>query len=399
MTATITRRTALTAAATLAMPAVLRAEAPVVKLGLIHPMTGPLAFAGGQCRLGATMAIADVNGSGGIKSMGGAKIEALLGDAQLKPELAASLVDQFAEAGAAGFTGAYSSSLGLAATQAAAKYDLPFSIDSGVADSLTTRGLANTFRLFPGASTTVDGAMGELAGVNKAAGSPVKTAVLVHENSEFGTNTANVLKEKLPSIGIEVLEIMPHATPTRDFSNIVLRIREKKPDLVILSNYANEYVLLIRTLVQQRVPLVAMFSVLGGGFSLKFAKEQPEISENVMDYNHWFNPRVPASLAFRKKVEDAGNTFTWEILFGYYAVRLLTDAFERAGSADKAKTLPALAASTYYPDMLPYGPTKFVGGQNQGAHASGLQIQHGDIAVIWPEQFANAKPVFPRPKI
>ena len=66
------------------------------------------------------MAIEDVNADGRIKSMGGAKLEALLGDAQLKPEVAASLVDQFAEAGASGFTGCFSSSLGLAATQAAA---------------------------------------------------------------------------------------------------------------------------------------------------------------------------------------------------------------------------------------------------------------------------------------
>jgi len=399
MTIRISRRQAIVAgAATLAMPAVPRAAPAGIKLGLIHPVTGPLAFSGSQCRLGGQLAIADVNAAGGIKAIGGAQIEALLGDAQLKPELAASLVDQFAEAGAAGFTGCFSSSLGLAATQAAAKYGLPFSIDSGVADNLTTRGLANTFRLFPPATACAEGAVLELDGVNKAAGSPVKSAVLVHENSEFGTNTATVLQAKLPGIGIKVLEVMPHATPTRDFSNIVLRIREQKPDLVIISNYINEYVLLIRTLVQQRVPLVAMFSVLGGGFSLKFAKEQPEIADNVMDFNHWYNPRKPASLTFRKRVEAAGNIFTWEVLFGYYAVRLLTDAFERAGTADKAKVLPALAASAYYPEMLPYAPTRFVNGQNQGAQASGLQIQQGDIRVIWPEQFADAKPVFHQPK-
>jgi branched-chain amino acid transport system substrate-binding protein len=372
MTMRLRRRHAIAAgAASLAIPGLLRAQPAPIKLGLIHPVTGPLAFSGSQCRLGGQMAVTDVNAAGGIKSMGGAKIEALLGDAQLKPELAASLVDQFAEAGAAGFTGAFSSSLGLAATQAAAKYSLPFSIDSGVADNLTTRGLSNTFRLFPPATVCVEGAVAELDGVNKAAGSPVQSAVLVHENSEFGTNTANVLKEKLPGIGIKVMEVMAHATPTRDFSNIVLRIKEQKPDLVIISNYINEYVLLIRTLVQQRVPLVAMFSVLGGGFSLKFAKEQPEISENVMDFNHWYNPRKPESMTFRKRVEDTGNVFTWEILFGYYAVRLLTDAFERAGTADKAKVVPALAASTYYPDMLPYAPSASIGladpeGRHQG---------------------------------
>ncbi len=396
---TLRRRQAIAAAtATLAMPAIARAQSATVKLGLIHPVTGPLAFSGSQCRLGGQMAIADINAAGGIKSMGGAKVEALLGDAQLKPELAASLVDQFAEAGAAGFTGCFSSALGLAATQAAAKYDLPFCIDSGVSDSLTARGLTNTFRLFTRATGVVDGAVAELDGINKANGSPVQTAILVHENSEFGTNTATILKDKLPGIGVKVLEVMPHATPTRDFSNIVLRIREQKPDLVIISNYINEYVLLIRTLVQQRVPLVAMFSVLGGGFSPKFAKDQPEIAENVMDTNQWYNPRAQGVAAFRKRIEDGGGTFTYEPLFGYYAVRLLVDAMERAGSADKAKVIPALAESTYFPDLMPYGPTKFVGGQNQGAQAVGLQIQNSEVKVIWPEQFAEAKPIFRKPK-
>lgn len=403
MTARLTtRRTTLAAGAAslagLAMPGVLRAQAATVKLGLIHPVTGPLAFSGSQCRAGGQMAIEDINAAGGIKSMGGTKLEALLGDAQLKPELAASLVDQFAEAGASGFTGCFSSSLGLAATQAAAKYGLPFSIDSGVADSLTTRGLANTFRLFPPASKCVAGAVAELDGLNKGAGSPVKTAILVHENSEFGTTTAAILKDRLPGIGIQVLEVMPHATPTRDFTNVVLRIKEQKPDLVIISNYINEYVLLIRTLVQQRVPLVAMFSVLGGGFSLKFAKDQNEISENVLDLNNWQNPRSPKTVAFVQRITGAGLAVTYEVFFGYYAVALLADAFERAGSADKAKVIPALGASTFFPEMMPYGPTQFVNGQNQGAQAVGLQVQKADVKVVWPEQFADAKPVFPRPK-
>ncbi|MBN8873820.1 MAG: ABC transporter substrate-binding protein [Rhodospirillales bacterium] len=396
-----TRRSTLAAGAAaiagLAMPTVLRAEPAAIKIGLIHPVTGPLAFSGNQCRIGGQMAITDVNAAGGIKTMGGAKLEALLGDSQLKPELAASLVDQFAEAGAAGFTGCYASSLGLAATQAAAKYGLPFSIDSGVADSLTTRGLANTFRLFPSATVCVNGAVDELAGLNKAAGGPVKTAVLVHENSEFGTTTAATLKEKLPAIGIKVLDVMPHATPTRDFTNVVLRIKEQKPDLVIISNYLNEYVLLIRTLKQQRVPS-GIFSVFGGGFSLKFAKEQNDISEDVLDFNNWQNPKAPTTAAFRKRLDAAGVATTYEVFFGYYAVKLLADAFGRAGTADKAQVVPALGASTFYPDMLPYNPTKFVNGQNQGAQGVGLQVQHADVKVVWPDQFADAKAIFPRPK-
>ncbi len=396
----LTRRSALAAgAATLAMPHIAGAQAAPIKLGLIHPVTGALAGAGGRCRMGGQLAIADINAAGGIKSMGGAKIEALLGDAQGRPEIATQLVDQMAEAGAAGFTGCFASALGLAATQAAAKYNIPFSIDSGIADAITTRGLKNTFRFFPNNTTATNDAMAALDAINKKAGSPAKTAVIVHEDSEFGTNSVKLQAAMLPKIGIEVKAMLPHATPTRDFTNIVLRIKAEKPDIVLISNYENEYVLLARTLVQQRVELMSTYSISGGGFNLKFAKEAPQVAENMIDFNHWHNPKDPRSLAFRKRVEDSGQFYSWELPFGYFAVKLLADAWERAGSADKEKAIVALNASTLSDHFMPYGPTKFTDGQNSGAHPVALQIQKGDMHVIWPDAFADAPAVFPRPKV
>ena len=397
----ITRRGALAAgAAALAAPAVLRAAEPApVKIGMIHPVTGPLAFGGSQCRLGGITAVADINAAGGIASLGGAKLQAMPGDAQGKADIASSLVDQMAEAKVAGITGCYASNLALAATQTAAKYDMPFSIDSGIADKITERGLPNVFRFFPNGSTMTNEGIDCLDALNKGAGSPAKTAVLVHENSEFGTSIAKLLGAKLGGIGIKVLATIGHPTPTRDFTNIVLRIKSMAPDLVLITNYPNEYKLLLRTLYQQKVNLVAAYSVLGGGFNLPFAKTEPQVSEFMIDYNHWYNPHDPRGLAFRKRIESAGHVFGWEVLFGYFAVRVLADAIERAASADHAKVITAFAASTYSDDWLPYGPTKFVNGQNQGARGLGLQIQKADIDVIWPTKYAEAKPVFPRPKV
>ena len=398
--AALTRRTALAAgAAVLAAPGVLRAAPAPIKLGMIHPVTGALAFSGLQCRIGGQAAVEDINKAGGIASMGGAMIEAVLGDAQGKPEIAASLVDQMAEAGVSAFTGCFASNIGLAATQQAAKYNLPFSIDSGIVDSLTTRGLANVYRFFPNASGVTKDALVALDTINKAAGSPAKTAVIVHEDSTFGTSSAQLIAAALPGIGITVKSLIAHATPTRDFTNIVLRIKSEKPDLVMISDYQNEYVLLARTLVQQKVDLVGTYSIAGGGFNLKFAKELPNIAEGMMDFNHWYAPKNPRGIAFRKRIEDAGHTFTWEVLFGYFAVQLLADAWSRAGSAGKDQTIAALASSTFADHWMPYGPTKFTNGQNSGAHAVALQILSGDMHVIWPAEFADAKPVFPRAKI
>jgi branched-chain amino acid transport system substrate-binding protein len=386
------------AAASFGVPALLRAQAKPVKIGLVNPMTGFLAYSGAQCRLGALLAVDEINAAGGIKSMGGAKLEPLLGDNQAKPEVGVSVVEKMNEEGVAAYVGCFSSAVALPSTQAAAKYNTPFVIDVGASDNIVNRGLKNVFRLMPGFTTTVNDAIVGLGEINKAAGGPAKSAVLVHEESEFGTGTAKLLAGKLPSIGIDVKEVMKHANPTRDFSNVALRIRSLKPDLVIMSNYVNEYVLLARTLNQQKVDVAAMFSVLGGGFNYKFVKELPEVAQYMLDVNHWFDPNNPKAQAMKKRVEAKGDLFTFEVYLSYNAVKFLADALERARSADKEKLIAALESSTWSDHFMPYGPTRFVNGQNQGGKPVMLQATKTDIEVVWPSQFASAKPVFPRPK-
>jgi branched-chain amino acid transport system substrate-binding protein len=196
-----------------------------------------------------------------------------------------------------------------------------------------------------------------------------------------------------------VLDTIAHPTPTRDFNNVVLKIKAQNPDLVIPANYYNEYVLLARTMQQQRVRPKGIYSVLGGAASsYKFVKEFPEAAQYIMDCNHWFDPRNPKSAALKKKVEDKGEFYTYEVFMNYSCILLVADAIERAASSDRAKLLSALASSTFTGHVMPYGPTKFVDGQNQGAAPVNTQVLDNDIQVIFPEIFASAKPVFPMPR-
>ncbi len=397
-----TRRSVLQAGAaasvTLGLPGLGLAQASSVKIGLVHPVSGGLAFGGAQGRLGCQMAIDEVNAAGGIRSMGGAKLEALAGDSQSRPEVGVSEVERLHQAGAVCFVGCYSSGIALPATQAAAKYNTPFMIDVGASDLIVNRGLKNVFRLKPGFGKCADDAITALDTLNKGAGSVAKRAVVVHEESEFGTGTAKLLAGKLPGIGIEVAEVIKHANPTRDFSNIALRIRSLKPELVVISNYPNEYKLLARTLNQQRIELAAMFTVLGGGFNFAFQREQPDVIEHMMDFNHWYNPLHPKAKAMRAKFEAERKDFTFEVYCGYNAVLCYADAVERAGSADREKVIAALESSTWSNHFMPYGPTRFVNGQNEGGRAVLLQASRTDIDVVWPDQFASAKAIYPRPK-
>ena len=386
------------ASAALGAPGLLLAQPKPIKIGLVHPVTGGLAYSGGQSRLGAQMAIDEINAAGGIRSMGGAKLEAALGDSQSRPEVGVSEVERLHQEGVSAYVGCFASAIALPATQAAAKYNTPFLIDVGVSDAIVSRGLKNVFRLAPGNGKCVDDAFAGLDGVNKAAGGIAKTAVIVHEDSEFGTSTAKLLQTKLSGIGIEVKETLKHATPTRDFTNLVLRIKSVKPDIVIMSNYQNEYVLIARTMYQQKVDVMGMFSVLGGGFNYKLVQEQPDVAQYMMDFNHWYNPRNPKAMEMRKRVEAKGGLFTFEVYCSYNSVKLYADALQRAATADKEKVITALENSTWSDHFMPYGATKFVNGQNQGGRAVLLQASKTDIDVVFPNEFANVKAVFPRPK-
>ena len=383
-------------ASAMAFPLVGGAQPKPVKVGVIHPVTGALAYSGQQCREGVMMAIDDINKMGGIKSLGGAKIEALLGDAQSTPQAGAAEVEKMNEAGVSAIVGAFASAICLATTQAAAKYNLPHVVDVGVADQIVERGLKNTFRFGPGYKKCAEVAVANLHVLNTAAGKPARSVMIIHEESLFGTGTANLLARELPGYGYDVKEIVKHANPTRDFNNIVLRMKQVNPDIVIPANYYNEYALLVRTMQQQKVVPKAIYSVLGGAASsYKFVKEFPEAANGIIDCNHWFNPRDKRSLELKKRVEAKGLFFSYEVFMAYTAMRLLADAIERAKSTDRSAIIDALNKSTFSDHIMPYGATQFVNGQNMGAQPLMTQVVKGDIKVIIPRDYREVEPIFP----
>src|SRR4029078_7942578 len=91
----------------LASPAVIRAQGASVKLGELHPVSGALAYSGQQRRLGAQLAIDEINVGGGCKALGGAKVERVLGDAQSTPEGGTAEVEKMNSAGVAAIVGGY----------------------------------------------------------------------------------------------------------------------------------------------------------------------------------------------------------------------------------------------------------------------------------------------------
>lgn len=381
----------------LATPAILRAQTPAIKVGVLEPLTGNLAYNGNQCAAGARFAAEAINAAGGIKSMGGAPIELVIVDAESRPEVAAAAVDTLAEAGVCAFTGASASALGLASSQAAAQYDLAQVFSVGTAEAIVERGLPNVFRFTPGVTKITAVALENLGLLNEAAGKPVKTAI-VHEDGPFGSQLAGIVETELPKLGIEIVEKIAHPTPHRDFNNIALRVKASKADILIPTNYINEYTLMTRALQQQRVELMAIYSILGGAASnIKFVRENNDIAQYVIDCNHWYDPSKEASKALAASAAGAGIDMTYDVMVAYATIQVIADALERGGSADRKAMIGALAASDYDGSIMPYGPTKFVNGDNVNSRPVNLQVRGDKIEVIFPKEYATIEPVFPRP--
>jgi branched-chain amino acid transport system substrate-binding protein len=384
------------ATAVIGTPAILRAQPAAVKIGILQPVTGGLAQDGEYGRLGAEIAINEINNGGGFKSLGGAKIQMVFGDARSNPEGGTAEVERMQAEGVSAIVGGFASPIALAASQAASRYDIPYIVDVGVSDQIVSRGLKNTFRFGPGFGTVTSAALENLVKLNDAAGKPAKTVVIVHEDGLFGSGMAKLLQTQLPPRGFEILETIAHPTPSRDMSNVALRIRALNPDLVIPSSYYGEFVLLARTLQQQRIKPKGIYAVLNGAASnFRFVKEFGDAANLVMDCNHWADPRKAKTAAVKAEAEKGGRFWLYNTPLNYSCVRLLADAIERAGSTDRVKITEALAASTFTDHIMPYGPTKFVNGQNMGAAPVNTQVQNGDIKVIFPTEFADAKPIFP----
>jgi len=147
---------------------------------------------------------------------------------------------------------------------------------------------------------------------------------------------------------------------------------------------------------QQKFTPKAIYSVLGGAASsYKFVKEFPDAANGIIDCNHWFNPKDKRVAALRKRVEAKGLFFTYEVFNTYTAMMLLADAIHRAKSTDRAAINAALESSTFSDHFMPYGPTKFVNGQNTGAQPLMTQVVNRDIKVIVPREYREVEPMFP----
>jgi branched-chain amino acid transport system substrate-binding protein len=402
----LTRRSFLGAAGAvsagaLGFPAVLRAQGREIKVGHIHPLSGFLAFDGGLVVNGLTLAVEEINEGGGIKSIGGARITLTGGDTQGKVEVGMAEAERLIRDGVVAVLGPYQSPVAYAVSQLCEKERTPFVITVAVADNITERGFDYTFRVQPNARAMAERSLDHLADVAKATGVSVKTLSMMHEDGLFGTSIAGHVERHAKKLGMELGLKVPYNFRTPDLTTEVTKIKAAKADVVIVTGYFGDALLVVRTATELRLEARALMGVSNGGFSNpKLLADQPQLADQILDGNYWHNPRSDRSTrvmeAYRKRFNAPMSSHSVQ---AYSAMMVLRDALERAGSADRAKVREALTKTNLTDHILPQGPIQFDRtGENANAQSALLQNLNGRTVVVGPTQFAEAKPVFPVPR-
>ncbi|HEX4325549.1 MAG TPA: ABC transporter substrate-binding protein, partial [Burkholderiales bacterium] len=111
---------------TAALPGAVRAQAKSVNVGVILPLSGANAQFGINAKQGIELVADEINAAGGLKGMGGAKLNLVVADSTSIPTAAATVAQRFiAENDCCAILGAFVSSLTLAISEVTERRGVP----------------------------------------------------------------------------------------------------------------------------------------------------------------------------------------------------------------------------------------------------------------------------------
>ncbi len=322
--------------------------AEAIRIGFHAPLTGFAAGDGKSARLGAELAVEQINAAGGVL---GRPLELVTYDDQAKPDQAVPVANKLLGEGiVAAISGSYSGATRAAAAvfqQAGMPYVSAYAIHPDI-----TRTGDYVFRT---------ASMGEVQGRGgaKLIGEILgrKRVVLITLDNDFGQSLARGFKEKAGDFGIEIVSEYTYSIKQRQFGAIVASVKRDAPEAI----YASGYFFTAGPLVSQ---------LRAGGVRATIVGQEGYDSQNFIDIAKAAAEGVLITTALdrdsdRPEVrsfigafeEKAGFPADMVAASTYTAVQVLAHAIERAGGTEGKAVRDALAATRDFPTAI--GPVTF----------------------------------------
>src|SRR5438046_4120058 len=276
---------------------VARAQAPV-RMGVIEPLSGPVAASGNYIRMGAEIARDWLNAKGGVL---GRKVELVIEDNKSDPKEAASAAEKLiVRDKVPAIMGAWGSSMTLAAMPKLEEYGVPMVVETSSAASITKRGNPWIFRISPPSEM-------EALGLEQYVDTlGVKRADFLAVNTDWGRGSITAFGDMLRKKGVQVgaAEFMEQAAT--DMNAQLTKIKQTGGDTLFLTTAVEQITLVLKQGQEQR--LARKIITTGGSSSptqlIKQAGAAAEGSYHIVFFMPWFPEAMPDGRLARAFVDE-----------------------------------------------------------------------------------------------
>ena len=370
-------------------------QAADVPVAVIAPLSGPWARGGESTRQGAELAIEDINASGGIKALGGAKMKLHVADAGDSPDKARNAAQRLiAEVpGLVGGTGAWLSSFTLAVTEVTERAEIPW-LTISFSDQITSRGFKYVFQTSAGGRRQAELALPTIMALAEKAsgGKPQSVGVLTDNTPSPQSILAPLRAGGFEKAGLKVLVDETFTPPLSDATSLVQKVRAGRPEMLLaLPTGIQDVKLIVEKLNefglgQGKLPVIASGAQAASPDLLNLLNADKVNGLMTLLVGWPSKDDTDLEMRFKAKYKEAW--MTQDAIYSYGDMWLLKEAVERAGAADSKKVAQVLRSID-----LKDGAAKYYSGGRVRFDEAGRRIDAGIVIVQW--QNGVPKTIFP----
>ena len=390
------------AAGTAFAPAIVRAQAGKVKVGVLLPKSGYLAQLGQSCQRGADIA-PEI-----LREMYGVDLELMNVDFESNVDQARSRAEKLINDGAQVLVGPFESGAAAAIAQVAEQRKVPFVINIAAAPQITEQGYKYTFRNFPTGVDLMRNGLALCRDLFQATRTAPRTAVLLCANDTFGISNKRAFDAIFPRLDylpFKLLDSIMYDPAARDLSVEVAKAKATGAEIALMICRLNDAIMIVREMVKQRWSPQGLISPGSPGmYEDQFYKAAGKYSEYAISNVPWYDPKANLTQvvekAFNKRFPKEKLMFhALNVGFTFEALMVVADAVKRARTTDGTALADAIRQTDISERMMLGGPIRFdAKGQNTQIASAAVQNRNMRPTVILPAKSAEIAPVFPVPE-
>jgi len=388
-----------------------------IRIGVIFPLTGPLASTGQGLLKGVELAADVINNqynlnmplakTTGLPNLRGAKIKIIPGDHQGKPEIGMAEAERLiTQEKVVALIGCYNSAVTATAAQAAERYGIPFLNDSSTSPGLTEKGFKWFFRTTPHDDMFSENFFIFLNDLKKKKKIAVGPIALLYENTLFGTDSRKYQEMYAKKYGYEITGAVSYPAKSTQLTSEIQKLRSYNPSIIMQTSYTADAILSVKTYKELNFAPTALIANNAGFNDPDLIKSLGKDADYILSREVWAKD-LSAKKPMIKTVADmfekkAGKPMSGDYARSFTGMIVLADAINRAKSTEPAKIQQALLETNIKPKelIMPWDGVKFDPKTHQNVLGKGIivQVQKGERYTVWPFNLATKDVVWPFPK-